>query len=190
MKSNGLPSTTRCHRQAHEASTIISENQPHNSLPMPAYLAHQGGPAALFTRLQRVGIHLEVLQREAMTDADASFGDFIILATLRREPAPHELPVSQIASYILRPMGSISQALDRIERDGLITRTHDAADRRRVIVKLSDEGAEVVDQAQQSYERVRLRVFDRLADTELDAIDGAVTTLLGALDADYEENNA
>ena len=86
---------------------------------MPAYLAHEVGPAALFTRLQRVGIHLEVLQREAMVDVEVTFGDFVILATLHREPPPHELPVSQIASYILRPMGSISQALDRIEHEDL-----------------------------------------------------------------------
>ena len=58
-----------------------------------------------------------------------------------------------------------------------------------MIVTLTEQGAMVVDRAQQSYERVRLRVFDRLTNGELSAIDGAVTTLLRAFDADYEENN-
>jgi DNA-binding MarR family transcriptional regulator len=145
--------------------------------------------ASLFTRLQRVGIHLELLQREAMADLDISFGDFVILATLRREPKPHELAVSQIAGYILRPMGSISQALDRIERDGLVERTHDRNDRRRVNVTLTADGKSVVERAQLSYEAVRRRVFDDIDEHELESIDTALRTLLVSLDTDYGEHN-
>ena len=83
-----------------------------SSLPVPSYVQDHGDPAALFTRLQRVVIHLGLLQNEAVKDFDISFGDFVILATLRKEPSPHELPVSRIAEYVLRPMGSISQAVD------------------------------------------------------------------------------
>lgn len=156
-----------------------------SGLSMPAYVQDHGDPAALFTRLQRVVIHLGLLQNEAVRDFDISFGDFVILATLRKEPAPHVLPVSQIAEYVLRPMGSISQAVDRVERAGLVVRSADPTDRRKVLVSLTKRGAQFADEALASYDDTRKRVFKRLNGDELDRIDGAITTLLDALDSDY-----
>jgi len=136
-----------------------------------------------------VVIHLGLLQNEAVRDFDITFGDFVILATLRKEPAPHELLVTQIAEYVLRPMGSISQAVDRVERSGLVERRPDAEDRRKVLVRLTNEGAKFADEALSSYDDTRRRVFKRLGFDELEHIDGAVTTLLAALDADYEAHH-
>ncbi len=159
-----------------------------SGLPVPSYLLDHDDPANLFTRLQRVGIHLELLQDEAMRGLDLAFRDFVILATLRKEPRPHELPVSRIAEYVLRPMGSISQALDRIETAGLVTRANDSDDRRKVIVSLTPAGKSLADRALATYNDVRERVFERLTSAELDTIDDAITTLLTALDADHEEH--
>ena len=160
-----------------------------SSLAVPSYVQDHGDPAALFSRLQRVVIHLELLQTEAVRDFDINFGDFVILATLRKEPAPHELPVTQIAEYVLRPMGSISQAVNRVEKAGLVERRAAADDRRKVLVRLTAEGARFADAALASYDDTRRRVFKRLGFDDLERIDEAVTTLLGALDADYEENH-
>ncbi len=157
---------------------------------VPGYVFDHDDPAALFTRLQRVVIHLELLQHEAVRDFDISFRDFVILATLRKEPAPHQLPVSVIAEYVLRPMGSISQAVDRVERAGLVERVAVPNDRRMVLVALTPEGARFADAALASYDDTRKRVFKRLDFDELARIDDAITTLLGALDADYEEHQS
>ncbi len=154
-------------------------------LPVPEYILDHDDPAALFSRLQRVVIHLELLQIEAVRDFDISFRDFVILATLRKEPAPHELAVSQIARYVLRPMGSISQGLDRVERAGLIRRSTARDDRRKVLVRLTARGERFADDVLDAYDRTRKRVFGRLSPEQLDRIDEAVTDLLSALDTDY-----
>ncbi len=159
-------------------------------LQIPSYLLENDDPEALFSRLQRVVIHLGLLQNEAVEDLDISFRDFVILATLRKEPAPHQLPVSQIAAYVLRPMGSISQALDRVEQAGWVERSADPTDRRKVLVSLTTEGISFTDKALASYGDTRKRVFKRLNSAELSAIDASITTLLGALDADYEEHQS
>ena len=166
-----------------EKHTAVS----HSTLSVPAYVQDHSGPASLFTRLQRVVIHLELLQNEAVRDFDITFRDFVLLATLRKEPAPHVLPVSQIAEYVLRPMGSISQAVDRVERAGLVERTAARDDRRKVLVSLTEHGVRFADAALASYDDTRKRVFKRLSDDDLDKVDDAITTLLGALDSDYEE---
>ena len=59
-----------------------SEHERQRALAVPAYVQDHGDPAALFTRLQRVVIHLELLQNEAVQDFDITFRDFVILATL------------------------------------------------------------------------------------------------------------
>ena len=169
-----------------QGNTVESPNGP----PVPAYLLDHDDPAALFSRLQRVVIHLELLQSEAVQDLPISFRDFVILATLRKEPPPHALAVSQIARYTLRPMGSISQGLDRVERAGYVSRSASPEDRRKVIVALTPEGIRFADRALDAYDTIRQRVFDRLDDDDLDRIDTAVTDLLAALDADHLDADA
>ena len=156
---------------------------------VPGYVLDHDDPAALFTRLQRVVMHLETLQTESMQDFDITFGDFVILATLRKEPAPHELPVSRLAEYILRPMGSITQAVDRVEQSGLVRRSPDARDRRKVLVALTEAGCRFADEALSAYDDIRRRVLERLTDDEQRSIDAAVTRLLEALEADHWENH-
>lgn len=155
------------------------------TLPVPEYILDHDDPAAIFSRLQRVVIHLELLQSDAVRDFDIGFRDFVILATLRKEPAPHELPVTQIARYVLRPMGSISQGLDRIERAGLIERGPAPDDRRKVLVRLTPQGERFADEVLAAYNLTRGRVFDRLTEDQIERIDAAVTDLLGALDANH-----
>lgn len=154
---------------------------------VPPYVLDDDSPAGLPTRLQRMVIFLEMLQQEAVEEFDISFRDFVILATLRKEPAPHALPVSQIAEYTVRPMGSISHAVDRVEGRGLVTRTPSPDDRRKVIVSLTPKGVRFADESVATYARVRGRVFARLSADELDRIDESVHLLLSALQADHRE---
>lgn len=154
---------------------------------VPGYLHDHDSPGSLFTRLQRVVIFLEMLQEEAVADFDISFRDFVILATLRREPEPHELPVSQLAEYVLRPMGSISQAVDRVEQRGLVTRRPTAADRRKVLVALTSTGLQFANEVMASYTDVRKRIFKRLSTDDSAKIDESVHLLLDALEADHWE---
>ena len=140
-------------------------------------------PLAMFTRLQRVGLHLERLQSEAMAEIDMTFADYTLLATLHREPAPHALPVSRLAELVLRPMGSITQVVDRLERSGLV---HSTARCRG-----SPSRAHRADRGRCRHRRARRQGIPRLAreevlaalsDADVARIDTAVTTLLLALE--------
>lgn len=150
---------------------------------LPGYVL-DASPLALFTRLQRVGLHLERLQEEAMTEIDMTFADYTIAATLHREPAPHALPVSRLAELILRPMGSITQVVDRLERAGLVERRLDPGDRRRVLIELTATGVDVAERGDKAYRVSRERILAELPDIDVARIDDAVTTLLLALEAD------
>lgn len=154
---------------------------------MPTDLPHyvlDPSPLALFTRLQRVGLHLERLQAEAMAEIDMTFADYTLVATLHREPAPHVLPVSRLAELVLRPMGSITQVVDRLERAGLVTRRLDPDDRRRVLIELTAAGVDIAERGDKAYRVAREEVLAHIPEADTARIDAAVTALLLTLEDD------
>lgn len=155
------------------------------STDLPDYVLDPS-PLAMFTRLQRVNLHLERMQAEAMAEIDMTFADYMLVATLHREPRPHALPVSRLADLVLRPMGSITQVVDRLERSGVVVRRVDPSDRRRVLIELTAEGVDIAERGDKAYRISRERVLSSLSDTEVDRADDAVTTLLLALEADRD----
>jgi DNA-binding MarR family transcriptional regulator len=152
---------------------------------LPEYVMDPS-PLAMFTRLQRVGLHLDRLQSEAMAEIDMSFADYSIVATLHREPTPHALPVSRLAELVLRPMGGITQVVDRLERAGLVSRQLDPSDRRRVLIQLTDTGINIAEQGDKAYRVSRERVLAEISDGQLKKIDAAVVDLLSVLEHDAE----
>jgi DNA-binding MarR family transcriptional regulator len=76
------------------------------------------------------------------------------------------------------------QILDRLERAGLVARTADPSDRRKIVVELTPEGLRTANQANASYVRERKRVLSELSDDEVDELDRAVHRLLEVLSAD------
>jgi len=153
---------------------------------LPAYVL-DSSPLAVFTRLQRVGLHLERLQAEAMAEIDMTFADYTIVATLHREPTPHALPVSRLAELVLRPMGSITQVVDRLEKAGLVSRQLDPHDRRRVLIELTDAGIEIAERGDKAYGVSRERVIATMASADVVRIDKAITTMLLALEHDQQD---
>lgn len=141
-------------------------------------------PLAMFTRLQRVGLHLERLQADAMDGLDLNFADYTILATLHRAGEPHELAVSRLAELVIRPMGSITSVVDRLERGGLVTRRADPDDRRRVVIALTDEGLDAARRGDAAYRISRTRVLDEIEPEARGRIDDAIRALLDVLEAD------
>ncbi len=112
------------------------------------------------------------------------FSDYTILATLRREGAKEGLPVSRLADLVLRPMGSITQIVDRLVRASLVHRQLDPRDRRMVRIAITEEGERVALEGARVYDRVHARVLEGMEPEELERIDRGVRALLDALEAD------
>ncbi len=83
-----------------------------------------------------------------------SFGfcasDFGILECLLHKGA---LPVNTIGKKILLTSGSITSAVDRLERKKLVARQFDPADRRARIVDLTADGRKLIEKAFREHER-------------------------------------
>jgi DNA-binding MarR family transcriptional regulator len=71
--------------------------------------------------------------------AGLTFADYLVLGVIRRSPDQRSAPTA-IAGVLGRTTGGMSLALDRLEVAGLVRRTPDPTDGRRVVVALTAAG--------------------------------------------------
>jgi DNA-binding MarR family transcriptional regulator len=68
-----------------------------------------------------------------------------VLATLRRSGEPYELTAGDLVRQTMVTTGAITNRIDRLEQRGLVERAS-TDDRRKVIVRLTKQGLDVVDE--------------------------------------------
>lgn len=99
----------------------------------------------IVTRIWRIGRHLDDKRKQLLTAMSTDRGSMDVLAMLRRSGRPYRQSAGQLTRSALITSGGVSQRLDKLERAGLVIRSVDPDDRRRVDVQLTDEGVELVD---------------------------------------------
>ena len=70
-----------------------------------------------------------------------------MLAALRRAGAPYQLTPGQLIHENLVTSGTVTNRLDRLEGEGLLTRHPDPSDGRGTLVRITQQGITVVDAA-------------------------------------------
>ncbi|MGY1744332.1 MarR family winged helix-turn-helix transcriptional regulator [Blastococcus sp. SYSU D00695] len=73
--------------------------------------------------------------------------DFDVLATLRRAGGDAGLSPGRLTAEMMLSSGGMTSRLDRLERAGHVARTPDPADRRALVVRLTDSGRALIDEA-------------------------------------------
>lgn len=117
---------------------------------------------AVFGRLQRIARLVGDRQEAVYAGHGISRGEFDVLATLRRAGAPHRLSPTALAGSMMLTTGGMTGRLDRLERRGLVRRSADPADRRALLVTLTDDGRALVDEAVGAGLAAQREVLDRL----------------------------
>jgi DNA-binding MarR family transcriptional regulator len=84
---------------------------------------------------------------ETFAPLGLSEGDYGMLAPLRRAGAPYELTPTELAKHKMMTSGGMTAAIDRLERKGFVARLPNPADRRGSLVRLTEAGKDVIDQA-------------------------------------------
>jgi DNA-binding MarR family transcriptional regulator len=142
---------------------------------------------ALFGRLGRVvglaGPAIEaVFARYRLTT-----GEFDVLAALRRGGEPFTLTPGALSRALMLSPAAMTNRLDRLEREGLVSRALDPGNRRSMLVSLTAEGREAVDAAVVDHVANEQRLLAALTADEVDQLNALLRTLLGALGAPAAE---
>jgi DNA-binding MarR family transcriptional regulator len=100
---------------------------------------------AVVARLMIVSRHLSRAREVAHADAALPRPSFKILLALRRLGPPYTASPSELADHLGLSRGALSARLGPLEDAGLVSRTVDRDDRRRVHVRLTAAGRRAFD---------------------------------------------
>lgn len=130
--------------------------------------------------IRAVGLYSrELLRRRNLTTSQ--------LAALRRIARRGRLSAGDVARGISVSQATITGVLDRLERRGLVTRTRDPEDRRRVVIELTELGREVVSTSPPPlHERFVLRLAE-LPQAERQEIDRVLRRIVRMMEVEDVE---
>jgi DNA-binding MarR family transcriptional regulator len=140
-------------------------------------------PQGVIGRLHRVGALLRdelelVYKRFGLTE-----GEFDVLAALRRAGNPYERAPGELARFTMVTTGAMTKRVDRLERDGLVTRRRTEADGRSRMVGLTAAGTDLIDQAFREHMINERRLLDALSSDEAAQLETLLASWLGRLES-------
>ena len=142
------------------------------------------GPLGLFTRITRIGLLVDAFQHRSLDPLGLLFIDYSVLRLLQLAGAPYRMSPTELSEIVLRSSGGMTQILDRLENAGLVERSADPSDRRKVVVGLTPGGLRTAQRANANYRSARERLLGALSAEEVEQLDAAVHRLLEVLTQD------
>ncbi|MFF7275363.1 MarR family transcriptional regulator [Streptomyces griseorubiginosus] len=121
---------------------------------------------AIFARLAILARHASQARRATLDSDGLRNWQYKVLLTLRRLGPPYTGSPSLLADHLGLTRGALSARLAPLEEAGLIIRTHDDADRRRVRVRLTDAGHAAFEQQVAAEEADELALLAALTPAE------------------------
>lgn len=104
-------------------------------------------PMGVIGRISRLSRLLERQIEELFAAHGLQGGRFDVLAALVRAGEPHRLTPTQLYNSLLVSSGAITNRIDRLVDEGLVTRGSHASDRRSLPVQLTEAGRDRLDEA-------------------------------------------
>lgn len=120
-------------------------------------------PQGVIGRLHRLAAHLTEQLCVVYRRYGLGEGEFDVLAALRRAGEPYERAPGELAVHTMVTTGAMTKRIDRLERDGLVTRRRSTSDGRGRVVALTKAGKELIDQAFTEHMRNERRLLDHLS---------------------------
>jgi DNA-binding MarR family transcriptional regulator len=139
----------------------------------------------LVTRLARLSILIESFQADTLQPFDLVPSDYAVLTLLRRVGPPYELAPTELYTALERSSGGMTKMLKRIEAMGLVERVPDPEDRRSNLVRLTDKGKVLEQNAFETFVARTHELLRAASPDDLGAINDAVHRLLGLIEANF-----
>jgi DNA-binding MarR family transcriptional regulator len=134
-------------------------------------------PVGVIGRISRLSREIEARLEPVYAAHGLEPGWHDVLATLRRGGPPYELRPSEFAQGLMITSSGTTKRLDRLERAGLITRRPDPADRRGILIALTDEGRRMIDEVTGPHLANEARLLEALSEPERERLAGLLRKL-------------
>ena len=107
------------------------------------------------------------------TEFDTTFPRFDVMAALARDPDGQTM--GDISDWLLVSSGNITGIISRLEKDGMVTRTRSAGDRRTHLVRLSRKGREEFERMSSAHEKWIKNLLSGMTRKEMATLDELLT---------------
>jgi DNA-binding MarR family transcriptional regulator len=131
-------------------------------------------PAVIFS-LIGVAHEIERQFEDALATVNLSGAKFAALTVLVSQDGPVSL--SELALKLTCVRSNITQLIDRLEKDGLVKRTDDPADRRGVRAEVTSVGRERFAEGERAMAVVHNAIAKKLANMDQQALESALEAL-------------
>lgn len=135
-------------------------------------------------RLSRVFHHHARRMNETFARHGLNAAGFDVLATLRRSGPPYALSPGELMASMMITSGTMTNRIDQLIKQGLVTRAKDPGDARRAVVKLTTTGFDLIDQAVAAHVKTQNALLAALSDQEIAALDDGLRKLMAAGERD------
>ena len=140
---------------------------------------------AIFVRITIAARHASTFRREALDAGDLKTWQFKVLLALRRLGPPYTASPSKLAEALGLTRGALSSRLRVLEQAGLITRSTDLDDRRRVHVKLTAAGSDSFERQVGSEQHRQSAVLSVLSPVERQTLSDLLRKVCAAIESEH-----
>ncbi|MEL6902998.1 MAG: MarR family transcriptional regulator [Cyanobacteria bacterium J06606_4] len=135
-------------------------------------------PMGLIGRTTRLASHLRKAIGKTFSEFGLQPGEFDVLATLRRSGAPYQLTPTALFKSMMVASGTMTNRIDRLEAAELVMRIPDPSDRRGSLIRLTDKGLNLIDEAVTAHVANEHRILAVLNEKERDELVNLLRKLL------------
>ena len=134
-------------------------------------------PIAIIGRVSRLSRFVDRRLAENFSESGLENWMYDVLATLRRSGEPYELAAGQLVAHTMVTTGAITNRIDRLVDRGWVERVA-ADDRRKVIVRLTKSGVDLVDKVLRSHTETEGEILGTLTDRQRKELANMLRTVL------------
>jgi DNA-binding MarR family transcriptional regulator len=132
----------------------------------------------IVVRLQVLDRHLRRELEQALATQSLKMWEFKTLHILRRGGPPYRATATELATALDLSPAAMTKRLDNLEQDGYLRRSRDDADRRRVLITLTEAGIHAWENTISLQDRVERQLVDVLRPDEQDQLVSLLRRLL------------
>jgi DNA-binding MarR family transcriptional regulator len=133
------------------------------------------------------GIHRRIrwMHEETLDQLGLTISDWHVLTSLHWAGEPYRRKAGELARRADLTSGAMTSRLDALEKEGLVRRLRDPADRRSVLVELTEQGRKTHEQAMGIQAQKEVLLADALTNREKEQLNGLLRRVMVTLEGRY-----
>jgi DNA-binding MarR family transcriptional regulator len=136
-------------------------------------------------RIGGINRRIKWMHDETLDQLGVTMSDWHVLTALRWAGEPYRRKAGELARRADLTSGAMTSRLDALEKEGLVNRLRDPADRRSVLVELTEKGRRKHQQAMGIQAQKEALLAEALTDREKEQLNGLLRRVMLTLEDRY-----